>query len=72
MVYAFLDNLSSYAIRVIKCNKLYLKDKNKNKNKNKNKYQFFEVPIIGFNSAKFDINLLVKYLSGNIRRLFLL
>jgi hypothetical protein len=30
----------------------------------KNKYQFTEVPVIGFNSAKFDMNLHVKYLSG--------
>jgi hypothetical protein len=28
------------------------------------KYQFTEVPIIGFNSAKFDMNLLETYLSG--------
>jgi hypothetical protein len=31
--------------------------------KSKNKFQFSEVPIIWFNSAKFDMNLLVKYLS---------
>jgi hypothetical protein len=58
IVYAFLDNLSSYAIRVRKSNKISLKDSNKNK------YQISEFPIIGFNSVKFDMNLLVKYVSG--------
>jgi hypothetical protein len=57
MVYAFLDNMSSYAIRVMKSNKISLKDA-------KNKYQFTEVPIIGFNTSKIDMNLQVKYLSG--------
>jgi hypothetical protein len=57
MVYAFLDSLSSYAIGVRKSNKISLKG-------TKNKYQFSEVPIIGFISAKFYTNLLVKYLSG--------
>jgi hypothetical protein len=52
----FLDNMSSYTIRLIKSNKLKLKGIRK--------YQFTEVPIIGFNCAKFDMNLLVKYLSG--------
>jgi hypothetical protein len=56
MVYAFLDSMSSYAIRVMKSNKLKLKGIRK--------YQFTEVPIIGLNSAKFDMNLLIKYLSG--------
>jgi hypothetical protein len=56
MLYAFLDNMCSYAIRARKSNKLKLKGIRK--------YQFSEVPIIGFNSAKFDMNLLVKYLSG--------
>jgi hypothetical protein len=56
MVYAFLDTMSSYANRVSKSNKLKLVGTRK--------YQFTEVPIIGFNSAKFDMNLLVKYLSG--------
>jgi hypothetical protein len=57
MVYAFLDNMSSYAISVMKSNKLKLKGIRK--------YQFTEVPVIGFKSAKFDMNFLVKYLSGN-------
>jgi hypothetical protein len=56
MVYAFLDNITTYAIRVMKSNKLKLVGTKK--------YQFTEVPIIGFNSAKFDMNLFVKYLSG--------
>jgi hypothetical protein len=66
MVYAFLDKLSLDAIRVVKSNKISLKDKKKRSshNKNKNKYQFSMIPLIGFNSAKFDMNLLVKYLSG--------
>jgi hypothetical protein len=38
--------------------------------KKENKIEFSEVPIIGFNSAKFDMNLLVKYLSGKNNKIF--
>jgi hypothetical protein len=63
MVYAFLDNISSYAIGVIDNNRLQVESKNDNKGICK--FQFSEVSIIGINSAKFDMNWLIKNISGN-------
>jgi hypothetical protein len=53
MVMQFLNDMRSYASRIIKKNKIEELPLH---------YQFKEVPILGFNSAKFDMNLLVKYL----------
>jgi hypothetical protein len=54
MVMQFLDDMKKYAPEIIRANNR-MKDL-------PSKYFFKEVPILGFNSAKFDMNLLVKYL----------
>jgi hypothetical protein len=56
MINDFLDSMCLFIERIIKANKI------------KGipfKYQYKEVPIIGFNSANFDMNFLVKYLNQN-------
>jgi hypothetical protein len=59
--------MGSYDIRVIDWNRLHLESKKNNKGKIK--HQFSKVLLRGFNSAKFDMNLLLKYLQGKNDRI---
>jgi hypothetical protein len=57
MIIDFLKTIYKNCDKIQKSNKLLLTDLNK---KVDSKLQFSEIPIIGFNSAKFDMNLIVK------------
>jgi hypothetical protein len=61
MIVSFLKTIKRFASKIIKHNKITISESGV---KFPNKFQFVEITIIGINSAKFDMNLIVKSLNN--------